>query len=139
MADGLNRVTCIGRLGGDPELRFAGNTPVLNMSIACEESWFDKASNQRKSRTEWIPCVLWGARAESLAKILGKGDLICVEGSLYTESWNDKKTGDKRSAIKVRATNVLICGGRRGGQQGQQQAPDPDMGGYPGNDDDIPF
>lgn len=134
MADGLNRWTGIGRLGGDPELRFAGNTPVLNMSLACEESWFDKASNQRKSRTEWIPCVLWGARAESLAKILGKGDLICVEGSLYTEQWNDK-AGNKRSAIKVRASNVVLCGGRRGGGQ-QQHAPDPDMGDGAGLGDD---
>jgi single-strand DNA-binding protein len=152
MADGLNRVTCLGRLGADPELRFTqGGQAVMDLRIACTESWFDKATNQRKEHTEWITCTLWGARAEGLAKVVKKGDLICVEGSIRTTSYDDRD-GNKRYQTKVQTSNVVLCGGgkgaggggQRGGGASKNEAPSDDGGGYgggygSGNGDDIPF
>lgn len=148
MADGLNKVLCIGRLGADPELRFTGNgQPVMDMRIACTESWFDKGSNQRKEHTEWITCTVWGARAEALAKVVKKGDLICVEGSIRTTSYEDRD-GNKRYQTKVQTSNVVLCGGGKGsgggGQRGRSANEEPQGGGYGvgyggQGDDDVPF
>src|SRR5262249_43016528 len=86
--EGVNRVFLAGNLGADPELRYTqGGQPVLNMRLATTESWFDKASNQRKEKTEWHNVSVWAARAEGLAKILKKGDRLIVEGRLQTTSY----------------------------------------------------
>lgn len=143
MPDGLNRVTAIGYLGKEPELRFTqSNQAVLNFSIACSESWFDKTANERKERTEWVSIVLWGPRAAALGKLLTKGDRVCIEGRLQTRSWEDKQ-GDKRYTTEVVATNVLLLGGKRkqedgagdaaGGGERREQFSDSQI------DDEIPF
>lgn len=119
MAEGLNRVTLLGNLGADPELKFGqGGSAVLRLRMACTESWFDKNANERKERTEWVNVVLFGKRAEALQKILSKGSSILVEGRLETSSY--EKDGEKRYSTSVVATNVVLTGGKRGG--GEQQA-----------------
>lgn len=118
MSEGLNRVHLLGNLGADPELRFTqGGQAVLNMRLACTESWFDKEANERKERTEWVNVVLWGKRAESLGKLLTKGSSIFVEGSLRTSSYDDRE-GNKRWKTEVVAQNVILTGGRRPDAQG---------------------
>jgi single-strand DNA-binding protein len=154
MAEGLNRVTLIGNLGQDPELRFTqSNQGVLSLRIATTESYFDNTSKERKERTEWHSIVIWGKRGEALNKILSKGSRICVEGRLQTRSWEGKE-GGKRYSTEVVATNVILLGGRGegGGRGGGGGGGDPgpsdeyagghDAGGGGGgapSDDDIPF
>ena len=138
--DGLNRVTLLGNLGADPELRMTGSgQAVLNMRLATTESYLDK-NKARQERTEWHNVVVWGKRAEGLIKILGKGDRILVEGGLRTSSY--EKDGDKRYKTDVVATNVVLLGVGKNARPAKQDAAEP-MG--PGGarfgdgDDDIPF
>jgi single-strand DNA-binding protein len=146
MADGLNRVCLLGNLGADPELRYTGNgQPVLNMRMACSESWFDKTANARKERTEWINVTIWGKRGEALAKILKKGSRALVEGRLQTSQYEDRE-GNKRYKTEVVALNVLLAGGTNGGNGGSRQASPPDDfdgggggGGFGSNDDELPY
>lgn len=154
MADGLNRVTLLGNLGADPELRFTqAGQGVLNIRLATTESYLDK-DRQRKERTDWHNVTVWGKRGEALAKILTKGSRILVEGRLQTSSYDDRE-GTKRYKTEVVASNVLLAGGPRtegGGAQRTQREPStprsagappspaaapPDDIGY--GDDDIPI
>jgi single-strand DNA-binding protein len=124
--DGLNRVTLLGNLGQDPELRFTqGGEAVLNIRMAVTESYLDRDKN-RKEHTEWHTVVLWGKRAEGLSKILRKGDRICVEGGLSTRSWEDRE-GQKRTTTEVKARNVVLCGG--GGSRREVDEADYEPGG----------
>jgi single-strand DNA-binding protein len=112
MAEGLNRVTLIGNLGQDPELRFTqSNMGVLSLRMATTESYFDTTTKERKERTEWHTVVVWGKRGEALNKILSKGSRICIEGRLQTRSWEDKQ-GNKRYSTEINAQNVILLGGR---------------------------
>jgi single-strand DNA-binding protein len=118
MAEGLNRVTLIGNLGQDPELRYTqSNQGVLSLRIATTESYFDNNTKERKERTEWHSIVIWGKRGEALNKILSKGSRLCVEGRLQTRSWEDK-TGAKRYTTEIVASNVILLGGRGEGGGG---------------------
>lgn len=159
MADGLNKVCVLGNLGQDPELRVtAGGDSVLTLSVGCNESWLDK-NRVRQERVEWVRCVVWGRRAEALAKFLRKGDKIFVEGSLRTNSYDDRE-GVKRYSTQVIARNVILGGSnnprkkpedperkrpsRRDDDDDQDwpdaSAPVSGGGGFnSGGDDDIPF
>lgn len=147
MADGLNRVTIIGFLGKDPELRFTqSNMGALNFSVACNESWFDEKTKERKERVEWVNCVVWGKRAEGLNKCLSKGSRVCVEGRLQTRNWEDKQ-GVKRYSTEVVATNVVLLGGkgdsagnpRGNGNSGSSSSADYSSTTDSQDDDQIPF
>lgn len=141
MAEGLNRVTLLGNLGADPELRHTqGGAVCLNLRLATTESYLDK-DKQRQERTEWHSIVLWGNRAEGLARILSKGATIAVEGSIRTEKWQDRD-GVEQKAVKIHAHNIVLCGGGRrdGAAQGgeprrrrrdpeTEDTPDPFQGG----------
>lgn len=115
MSEGLNRCTVMGNLGNDPDLRFTqGGTSVLNMSVAATTRYKDQ-DGEWKDRTEWVRVVVWGKRAEALGKLLGKGSRVYVEGELRTSSWEDKE-GTKRYKTEVHASQVLLCGDAKGGQ-----------------------
>ena len=143
----VNKIILIGNLGAAPELKYLpSGQAVCELNVACNETWSDKAG-QRQERTEWVRCTVWGKQAESAAKYLEKGRQVYVEGSLRTESWDDKETGQKRYATKVQVQKVVFLGGGKGGGEerdlerprtgsGGHQAP-PDAG--PSSDDDIPF
>jgi len=114
MAEGLNRVTLIGNLGQDPELRHTqGGGAVLTLRIATTESFSNRAG-ERQERTDWHTVKLWGKRAESLANILSKGRQICVEGRIQYSQWEDKQ-GQKRTSTEINAQNIILIGGRRDG------------------------
>jgi single-strand DNA-binding protein len=114
---------------------------VLNLRMACSESWFDKTANERKERTEWVNVVIWGKRGEALSKILKKGSRALVEGRLQTSQYEDRE-GHKRYKTDVVALNVLLAGNGGGNGGSRQAAPPPDDfdgGGYGGSDDDVPY
>ncbi len=127
MANGVNTVTVGGNLGQDPEIRVTqGGTSVMTLSLACNESYLDN-NRQRQERTEWIKCIVWGKRAEGLARFLKKGSWILVEGSLRTSSWEDRD-GIKRWKTEVVAKSVYFGGSntQRGNQRrGNKQERDP--------------
>jgi single-strand DNA-binding protein len=117
MAEGLNRVMLLGNLGADPELRMtSGGQAVLKLRLATSETYVDK-NRQRQERTEWHNVVIWGKRAEALAKILTKGSRIFVEGGLRTSSYDDRD-GNKRYRTEVVCTNILLQGSGGGGGRG---------------------
>jgi single-strand DNA-binding protein len=106
----MNRVILMGHLGNAPELRLNDGHTVLKMRLATNESWLDKNKNERQERVEWHDVTVFGNRAESLSRLLGKGDCIGVEGSLRTSSW--EKDGVKRWRTEVVALNVFLTGKR---------------------------
>ena len=151
MAEGLNKWIGLGNLCADPELRTTqGGQAVLNMRMACNESYLDR-NKQRQERAEFVNVVVWGRRAEALSKFLTKGTKLFVEGGLRTSNYEDRD-GNKRYKTEVVASNVVLAGGGRGNRDARQsddhgppddnRAPtggysDADYGG--GGDDDIPF
>jgi single-strand DNA-binding protein len=150
MADGLNRVMLLGNLGADPELRTtSGGQSVLRLRLATSERYLDR-NKQWQEKTEWHTVVVWGKRAEALAKILSKGSRIFIEGGLRSSSYEDRE-GIKRYKTEIVANNIVLAGGRGGGRGegmdpggGPQDAPPAaDDAGYddapPGGGDDIPF
>src|ERR1700728_889612 len=87
---GVNKVIIVGRLGGDPEVRYTpGGQSVARLSIATSENWNDK-QGQKQERTEWHRVVVWGKMAEVVGQHLTKGRQVYVEGRLQTRSWDDK-------------------------------------------------
>lgn len=154
MADGLNRVMLLGNLGAEPELRMtSGGQAVLKLRLATSETYLDR-NKARQERTEWHSVVIWGKRAEALAKILAKGSKVFVEGGLRTSSYDDRD-GNKRYRTEIVAQNLLLLGRAGGGGGGGGGGPressggesyrPSDEGGAPepdfsdNEDDDIPF
>jgi single-strand DNA-binding protein len=128
----------LGNLGSDPELRFTnGGQAVLNMRIATTETYLDK-NKVRQERTEWHNVVLWGKRAEALAKFLTKGSRIFVEGGLHTSSY--EKNGEKRYKTEVNASNIILTGGKGGGRDDSppDDLPGPSRKLAPPGPDEVP-
>ena len=99
MAGSVNKVILVGNLGRDPEVRrLTSGDPVVNLSVATSESWRDKASGERKERTEWHRVVIFN---ENLAKVaeqyLRKGAKVYIEGQLQTRKYTDKDGAEKYS------------------------------------------
>ena len=99
MAGSVNKVILVGNLGKDPETRrMQSGDPVVNLSIATSETWRDKASGERKEKTEWHRVVIFNKNlAEVAEKYLRKGSKVYVEGSLQTRKWTDKDGAEKYS------------------------------------------
>jgi single-strand DNA-binding protein len=102
MAGSVNKVILVGNLGRDPEVRkLNSGDSVVNLRIATSESWRDKASGERKERTEWHSVVIFN---ENLGKIaeqyLKKGSKVYIEGQLQTRKWTDKD-GQERYTTEV--------------------------------------
>jgi single-strand DNA-binding protein len=103
MAGSVNKVILIGNLGADPEVRHTQDgRPIVNLRVATSENWRDKASGERKERTEWHRVVIFN---ENLAKIaeqyLKKGSKVYLEGQLQTRKWQDQSGQDRYSTEVV--------------------------------------
>jgi single-strand DNA-binding protein len=142
----MNRVMLLGNLGADPDLKATNGGSVLKLRVATTESYLDK-NNTRQERTEWHSVVMFGKRAEALARILAKGERVFVEGGLRTSSY--EKDGEKRYRTEIVASNVILNGAvnspnnaprtfARSSGNGRAPAPAEDVGDYPGGDD-VPF
>ena len=122
MAGSVNKVILVGNLGKDPEVRrMTSGEPVVNLSLATSESWRDKASGERKEKTEWHRVVIFNKNlAEVAEKYLRKGSKVYVEGQLQTRKWTDKDGAEKYSTEVVlqnfRGELTMLDG--RGGEGG---------------------
>jgi single-strand DNA-binding protein len=99
MAGSVNKVILVGNLGKDPDVRrLQSGEPVVNLSLATSESWRDKASGERKEKTEWHRVVIFNKNlAEVAEKYLRKGSKVYIEGALQTRKWTDKDGQEKYS------------------------------------------
>jgi single-strand DNA-binding protein len=148
MAKSVNKVILIGNLGKDPELKHtSGGTAVAKFTLATNDRFKDKDGNWQ-DRTEWHNITCWARLAEIAAEYLKKGRTVYIEGSLRTDSWDDKQSGQKRYMTYINASDlVLLGGGREGGAPARdfdQSRGGSDFDSAPARateitDDDIPF
>jgi single-strand DNA-binding protein len=123
MAGSVNKVILVGNLGKDPEVRrMTSGDPVVNLSIATSESWRDKASGEKKEKTEWHRVVIFNKNLADVAeKYLKKGAKVYVEGQLQTRKWTDKDGAEKYSTEVVLQNfrgELTMLDGRSGGGEG---------------------
>ena len=120
MAGSVNKVILVGNLGKDPEIRRTQDgRPIANLSVATSETWRDRATGERKEKTEWHRVVIFN---EGLAKVaeqyLKKGAKVYVEGQLQTRKWTDKSGAEKYTTEVVLQgfnSNLTMLDGRGGG------------------------
>ena len=160
MAGSVNKVILIGNLGADPEIRRTQDgRPIANLRVATSESWRDKATGERKEKTEWHRVVIFN---EGLCKVveqyLKKGAKVYLEGQLQTRKWTDKDNIERYSTeVVLQGFNSALTmldgrggGGGTGADEGggfSSPAPrerQPAMAGGSGGkrddmDDEIPF
>jgi single-strand DNA-binding protein len=124
MAGSVNKVILIGNLGADPEIRRTQDgRPIANLRVATSESWRDKATGERKEKTEWHRVVIFN---EQLCKIaeqyLKKGSKVYLEGALQTRKWQDQQGQEKYSTEVVlqgfNATLTMLDGRPGGAESG---------------------
>jgi single-strand DNA-binding protein len=102
MAGSVNKVTLVGNLGRDPEVRHTqAGQKIVHLNLATSESWRDKQSGERKEKTEWHNVVVFNENIADVAeKYLSKGSKVYVEGSLQTRKWTDQQ-GQERYTTEV--------------------------------------
>ncbi|MFY9178363.1 MAG: single-stranded DNA-binding protein [Venatoribacter sp.] len=123
MSRSVNKVTLIGTLGRDPEVRFMPNgNAVANLSLATDESYNDKNTGQKVEQTEWHRLVVYGKLAEIVQQYLKKGARAFFEGKLKTREW--EKDGVKRYTTEIVVNEmVMLDGPRSGGDANYNQQP----------------
>ncbi len=133
MAGSVNKVILVGNVGKDPEIRRTQDgRPIANLSIATSDTWRDKATGERKEKTEWHRVVVF---SEPLCKIIEqyvkKGAKLYIEGALQTRKWTDQSGAEKYSTeVVIQGFNGTLtmldgAGGGRGSSAGMQEsAPD---------------
>lgn len=143
---GVNKVILVGNLGRDPEVRhLPSGASVASFSLATTESYKDKNGN-RVDQTEWHNIEVWEGQAKIAEQYLKKGSKIYLEGRIKTDTWEDN--GQKRSAVKIRATSFTMLDSRPNEGGGASYAPpatssrpvsagEPDLVADP--TDDLPF
>ena len=126
MAGSVNKVILIGNLGKDPEVRrMQDGRPIVNLSVATSDTWRDKATGERRERTEWHRVVIFN---EGLCRVaeqyLKKGSKVYLEGSLQTRKWTDKDGNDKYTTEVVLQgfnSTLTMLDGRGGGGGGREE------------------
>lgn len=144
MAGYLNRVTLLGNLGADPEVRNTqAGTTVVSFNLATNESWTDRTTGEKKERTEWHRIVIFGDGLTGIAEnYLRKGSKVYLEGQLRTRKWTDRDDQERYTTEIVLqsfdAKIILLDGSNRnGGGAGRAS----DSSGYHHSelDDEVPF
>ncbi len=104
---GLNKVSLIGNLGKDPELRtLEGGVNTVSFPFATSESYKDK-NGDRQENTEWHNIVAWRAIADNINKLLKKGSTVYIEGKLKTRTWTTKE-GDKKYMTEIIVDQFIL-------------------------------
>jgi single-strand DNA-binding protein len=145
MSGSLNKVTLIGNLGRDPEIRTTNDAKeIANFSLATSESWKDKATGEKKDKTEWHRIVCFN---EGLVKVIKeyvkRGTKLYIEGQLQTRKWLDNANQEKyttevvlqgyNSNLVLLSSNSKESSKGQGSNQNSNATPDDDL------DDEIPF
>jgi single-strand DNA-binding protein len=153
MAKSVNKVILLGNIGKDPEIKFLpSGSAVATFSIATSERFKDKGG-EWQDRTEWHNLVAFGKTAEIIRDYVKKGSKLYVEGSLRTQSWDDKTSGQKRYRTEIVVNDLSLLSGRGEGESGgggysrssstnydqRSSGPDDLVGSTEITDDDIPF
>jgi single-strand DNA-binding protein len=151
VAGSLNKVLLIGRLGADPEIRRTqAGAPVATFSLATSERWKDKATGEKRERTEWHRIVIFNeALVATAEQYLKKGALVFIEGQLGTRKWTDQG-GIERWTTEIvlaafRSSLTMLDRAERAPDAesaddfGQPKAAAPATAGKPDIDDEIPF
>ncbi len=141
MAGSINKVTLLGNLGRDPEVRSSQDgSKIVNFSLATTESWKDRTTGERKDRTEWHRVVVFNPNlAEVCEKYLRKGSKVYLEGQLQTRKWQDKDGIEKFTTEVVIPRfkgEIAMLDSRNGGDDISDSITDQAPAGI---DDDIPF
>jgi len=138
---GLNKVMIIGRLGRDPEIKYAqSGMAICSLNVATSETWKDKNTGEKQEKTEWHRCVAFGKVAEILEKYLSKGSQVYLEGKLQTRQY--EKDGQTHYATEIVVQNFTFLGDGQEKQQPRQhsqQQPDQRQYGPDDSSVDIPF
>lgn len=135
----LNRVTLIGNLGKDPEVRYTpSGVAVGTFSLATNESWQDQDGNTQE-RVEWHQIVAWKKLAEICHQYLHKGSKIYVEGRIQTRSWDDQQTGTKKYITEIVINNLIMLDGKPASQPTPAPAPEPTLPEAGKQEGDLPF
>jgi single-strand DNA-binding protein len=115
MANSVNKVILVGRLGKDPEVKYTqAGVPVARFTLATDESWKDQ-NGEKQQRTEWHNIVLWRGLAEVAEKFLRKGSQIYLEGKIRTRSWDDKE-GNKKYTTEIIGDTFTMLDSKREGR-----------------------
>ncbi|MFN8929050.1 MAG: single-stranded DNA-binding protein [Alphaproteobacteria bacterium] len=103
MAGSINKVILVGNLGKDPEIRaMQDGREICNLTLATSDTWKDKATGERREKTEWHRVVIFNDNLVTVAKYyLKKGAKVYIEGSLQTRKWQDKETGQDKYSTEV--------------------------------------
>ena len=139
----LNKVTLIGNLGADPEVKtFSNGGKVCNLRIATSESWKDKNTGEKKEKTEWHTVAIFQEGLVGICeRYLKKGSSVYLEGKLQTRKWQDQSGNDRYSTEVVLQGfdgKLVMLGGGSGGASGGGDTGGQSQGGTE-TDDEIPF
>jgi len=122
---GVNKVIIVGRLGQDPEVRYAPSGACFaNLSVATSESWRDKQTGEQKEITEWHRVVISGKLAEIAGEYLRKGSEVYLEGKLRTRKWQDQSGNDRYTTevqVGINGTMQMLGGKQEGQSNGNSQ------------------
>ena len=134
---GINKAIIVGRLGGDPALRYTPDgTPVATFNIATNYTWTDRKSGEKKTGVDWHRIVAWNKLGEICAEYLQKGRQVYVEGKIKTRSW--EKDGHTNYITEVVAVDVQFLGKSENSER--SETPPEALRNVPDNDDEvIPF
>lgn len=124
----VNKVIIVGNLGRDPEVSYTpSGMAIARLNIATTDTWTDRATGERKDRTEWHRVVVFNKQAENCGRYLSKGKQVYVEGKLQTSSY--EKDGVTRYSTDIIANTVQFLGGK--GSEGGYTHQGAQGGGYP--------
>ncbi|MFC3101893.1 single-stranded DNA-binding protein [Altererythrobacter lauratis] len=133
MAGSVNKVILIGNLGQDPEIKsFQNGGRIANLRIATSETWKDRATGERKERTEWHTVVLQSDGLVGVAeRYLRKGSKVYIEGQLRTRKWQDQNGNDRYTtevSVGMNGNLTMLDGAPGGGQRGGGMGGESDYG-----------
>lgn len=156
MAGSVNKVIIVGNLGKDPEVRTSqSGKKIVSLTVATSDTWNDRASGERKERTEWHRVVIFNERLADVAeRFLRKGRKVYLEGALQTRKWTDQSGQDRYTTEIVLAAfrgEIVLLDSKDAGDTPAPQASQPRQqhsqqrsGGWDAPsgdnlDDEIPF
>jgi len=149
----FNKVILTGNLTRDPQTRYTpSGSAVADICLAVNRE-YKSGSGEKVKETTFVDITLWKRQAEIAEKYLKKGSSVLIEGRLHMDQWEDKKTGQKRSKLKVIGENMQMLDSRGAGNNATQQASQgepaktqgnlpmevPAAGGDSFYDEDVPF